>query len=84
MKLSALLLTIVIALGLSAPLEARSRRKTPKAQHHSAQKAPKRSSKMPKVRKKPAKVKPMKYRKAKRSSSVKPAKVRKSKAPKSV
>ena len=83
MRLSALLLTFVIALGLSTPLEAK-KHKTPKAQHPAAYKAPKRSTKMPKVRKKPAKLKPMKFPKAKHSGWEKPAKVRKSKAPKSV
>ena len=82
MKLSALLLTFVIALGLSAPLDAKTKHKT--KTHPAAQKAPKRSTKMPKVKNKPAKVKPMKFRKGKHSKSVKPAKVHQSKAPKSV
>jgi len=83
MKLSALLLTLVIGLGLSAPLDAKTKHKVPKT-HSAAQKAPKRSTKTPKVKHKPAKVKPMKFRKGKHSSSVKPAKVRRTKAPKSV
>jgi hypothetical protein len=84
MKLSALLLTFVIGLGLTTPLEAK-KHKTPKPPHHSTtHKAPKRGTKMPKVKKKPTKMKPMKFPKAKHSASVKPAKVRKSKAPKSV
>jgi hypothetical protein len=80
MKLSALLLTFVIALGMLAPLEAKTKHKAPKAQHHTTQKAPK-------VRKKPAKVKPMKYRKAKRQTTARTAhapKAHKVKRPKSV
>ena len=73
MKLSALLLTFVIALGLTAPLEARTKYKAPKAQRHSA------TGKAPKVKKHPAKLKPMKYRKAKASRNVKPARTRKAK-----
>jgi hypothetical protein len=80
MKLSALLLTLVIALGLSSPLDAKTKHKTPKAQHPTTYKAPK-------VKKKPAKVKPMKFRKTKHSTashSSKPAKAHKVKKPKSV
>jgi hypothetical protein len=80
MKLSALLLTFVIALGMLAPLEAKTKYKAPKAQHHTAQRAPK-------VRIKPAKVKPMKYRKAKRQTTARTAKAPKAhrvKRPKSV
>lgn len=78
MKLSALLLTFVIALGLSAPLAAKTKR-TPRPHPRSAVKAPK-------VKRKPVKPKPMKFRKAKRSQSraAKPAKVRKIKASRSV
>jgi hypothetical protein len=80
MKLSALVLTIVIALGLTAPLEAKKQPKTPKVQHHST------SNKAPKRKTKPTKMKPMKFKKAKKSGSarVKPAKVRRAKPPKSV
>ena len=81
MKLSALVLTIVIALGLAAPLEAKKQPKTPKVQHHAT------SYKAPKRKTKPTKMKPMKFHKAKNSGqthSVKPAKARKPKTPKSV
>jgi len=65
MKLSALLLTLAIALGLSAPLEARTKKaKKVKPQHYS-QKA--KAHKAPKVKTKTAKVKPMKFHKAKNS-----------------
>ena len=69
MRLSALLLSLVIGLGLTAPLEAKT--KTPKAPkvHRSAK------YKAPKQRKKPAKLKPMKFRKSK--GSTKPAKAAK-------
>jgi hypothetical protein len=81
MKLSALLLTIVIALGLTAPLEAKKQPKTPKVQRHST------SYKVSKRKTKPAKMKPMKFKKAKKSGTarrVKPTRAPKSKAPKSV
>jgi hypothetical protein len=80
MKLSALLLTLAIAQGISAPLEARTKVKKAKVQHHTTQKAPKLSNKRPKVRTKPAKMKPMKFHKAKRSKTPKAPKV----TPKSV
>jgi hypothetical protein len=82
MKLKALLLTLVIGAGLVTPLEARHKVKTPKV-HHSAAKA----NKAPKVRHKPAKVKPMKYRKAKRNPQARTSKAprhHKVKTPKSV
>jgi hypothetical protein len=81
MKLSALVLTIVIGLGLTAPLEAKKQPRTPKVQPHST------SYKAPKRKTKPTKMKPMKFKKAKKSGSarrVKPTKARKSKAPRSV
>jgi len=59
MRFSALLLSLVIALGLTAPLGAKTRYKAPKVHHHSS------SRKTPRVKHKPAKVKPMKFRKAK-------------------
>ena len=65
MKLSALLLTLAIALGLAAPLEARNKKpKKAKPQHYSQKAKP---PKAPKVKTKPAKVKPMKFHKAKNS-----------------
>jgi hypothetical protein len=67
MKLSALLLTLVIALGLTSPLHAKKHNKTPKA-HHSG------SSKVRKAKNKPGKLKPMKYRKPKHSGKVRPPK----------
>ena len=80
MRLSALLLTFVIALGLTSPLAAKTKHKAPKAAHHSAtHKAPK----VPKVKK----VKPMKHSKPKRVSKarrIKPAKAHKPKATKQV
>ena len=79
MRLSALLLTFVIALGLTSPLAAKTKHKTPKA-HHSA------THKAPKVRK-AKKVKPMKHSKPKRVSKarrIKPAKAHKPKATKHV
>jgi hypothetical protein len=76
MKLSALLLTVVIALGMSAPLAAKTRRTPP--QVHARAKA-----KAPKVKRKPVKPKPMKYRKAKRSQS-RTVKARKVRTPRSV
>jgi hypothetical protein len=85
MKLSALLLTIVIALGLGTPLEARAKHKTPKPP-----KSPKHATlykEGSKRKTKPSKVKPMKFRKPKHSGKinrVKPAKVHKAKTPKSV
>jgi hypothetical protein len=75
MKLSALLLTLVIALGMSSSLDAKTKHKTPKAQHSTSYKAPK-------VKRKPAKVKPMKFSKTKHSS--KAPKAHKVKKPKSV
>ena len=83
MKLSALLLTLVIGLGTTASLDAKTTKyKAPKAHHNSASKAPK-------VNRKPTKTKKMKFRKPKRSAqthSVKPHshKVRQAKAQKSV
>jgi hypothetical protein len=77
MKLSALLLTLVIALGMSSSLDAKTKNKTPKAQHPTSYKAPK-------VKKKPAKVKPMKLRKAKHSTASKAPKAQKVKKSKSV
>ena len=79
MRLSALLLTFVIALGTTVPLAAKAKN-TP--QQHA-----RKAAKAQKVRRKPAKVKPMKFRKAKRTNQsrvVKPAKVRKAKRPRSV
>jgi hypothetical protein len=80
MKLNALLLTLVIGLGISSPLDAKTKHKTPKAQHPTTYKAPK-------VKRKAAKVKPMKYRKAKHSSvshASKAPKAHKVRKPKSV
>ena len=71
MKLSALLLTIVIALGMSAPLAAKTKR-PPKPHARTAVKAPK-------VKRKPVRPKPMKYRKAKRKP-VNPPKVKTSRS----
>jgi hypothetical protein len=76
MKLSALLLTIVIALGMSAPLAAKTRRTPPQAHARAAAKALK-------GRRKPVKPKPMKYRKAKRGQ-VRSGKARKVRTPRSV
>jgi hypothetical protein len=76
MKLSALLLTLVIALGITSPLEAKKYKPPKPAKvHHGTYKAPK-------VRRKPAKMKPMKFKKAK--GSAKAPKVSKRKTPKSV
>ena len=79
MWFSALLLSLVIALGLAAPLDAKPRHKTPKVHHSTARKAPK----APKVKRKPAKVKPMKFRKARRSAQPQTPKARKLKQHKS-
>jgi hypothetical protein len=80
MKLSALLLTFVIALGLASPLEAKTKYKKPKPGHHPT------TYKAPKVKKHPSKMKKMKFRKPKTANRnhVKPAKVSKSHTPKSV
>ena len=81
MKLSALLLTFVIAFGSAASLEARTKNKTPKPPKHAT------AYKVPKRKTKPTKMKPMKFHKAKhagKAGAVKPAKVRKSKTPASV
>jgi hypothetical protein len=81
MKLSALLLTVLIALGLSSPLEARHKSKVPKVKH------PPTSYKAPKRKSKPAKMKPMKFHKAKHASNshrVKPARKHKGPAARSV
>ena len=64
MKLSALLLTFAIALGLTAPLDAKTKYKAPKPAKHAT------THKAPKVKTKPAKVKKMKFRKAKTSNKV--------------
>ena len=69
MKLSALLLTFVIALGMSAPLAAKTRRTPPKPHPHTAAKAPK-------VKRKPVKPKPMKFRKGKRGPTGAPKQVK--------
>ena len=71
MRLSALLLTLVIALGLTTPLEAKT--KAPKA----AKVHQTKNYKGPKRRTKPAKVKPMKFPKAKHSKGRKAPKVAK-------
>jgi hypothetical protein len=78
MKLSALLLTIVMALGMSAPLDARSSHKS-KPNSHGSYKAPK-------VKRKAAKPKRMKFPKAKHNQSraVKPVKVRKNRSVRTV
>jgi hypothetical protein len=76
MRFSALLLSLVIALGLAGSLEAKTKHKTPKVHHSSSRKTPK----APRVKHKPAKIKPMKFRKPKHSARVhtpKPPKARK-------
>jgi hypothetical protein len=62
MKLSALLLTLVIAFGATA--DAKTKYKPPKPPKTHAAK----TYKSPKVKHKPAKLKPMKFHKAKRST----------------
>lgn len=81
MRLKALLLTLVIGFGLTAPMAAKTKHpKSPRVQHGA-------SHKMPKA--KQGKVKPMKYKKGKRNANAKAAKphsvkVHKSKTPHTV
>jgi hypothetical protein len=81
MKLKALLLSLVIALGAGAPMEGKARHKAPKVHHKSSAG---KNVKSPKVRRKPVKVKPIKYKKAKRTHSSKVPRQRKSRTPRAV